>query len=192
MMAERARRYFTPEEYLMIEHQAEYKSEYIDGEIYAMAGASPAHIRITGNLFGELYRELLEGPCNPYHSDQRVRVSGVLYTYPDITVVCGDPRYVGPKMDNLVNPTLIIEVLSPSTESYDRGGKFKQYQGLSSLKQYVLVAQDRPHVECYTRPARGKWPPVTIEGLGGIVTLDSIGCELSMAAIYRGVALPLL
>ncbi len=143
---------FTPEQYLALERKAAFKSEYFDGCIRAMAGASRAHNLIALNLGSEIRSQLRDRPCETYVSDMRVRTgpSG-LYTYPDVVVVCGEPRFEDDELDTLLNPTVIVEVLSPSTEAADRGRKFASYRRLASLQEYVLVAQDRACVERYTR-----------------------------------------
>ena len=151
-MSTLAQQYYTPEEYLALERKAEYKSEYINGEIYAMSGASRAHILITVNLTRELSTQLRGRPCEVYASDMRVKVSPTgMYTYPDVAAVCGEARFEDGQVDTLTNPSVIIEVLSPSTEAYDRGEKFAHYRKLQSLAEYVLVAQDKMRVEHFAR-----------------------------------------
>ena len=140
----------TPEEYLARERRAETKSEYLRGEVFAMAGASRAHNLIASNAAGELRQQLRDRPCEVYPSDMRVKVSpSGLYTYPDVTVVCGEPQFEDAEVDTLLNPKVLVEVLSPSTADYDRGGKFTHYRRLPSLQEYVLISQDRPLVEHY-------------------------------------------
>ena len=146
-------RHYTPEEYLALERQAPYKSEYVAGQIAAMSGASRAHQPV---LFRVLSGQLLERPCEAHASDLRVKVSARgMYTYPDIVVVCGDAHFEDAAVDTLLNPTLIVEVLSPSTEAYDRGAKFGYYRQAPSLREYVLIAQDRMLVEQYVRADAG-------------------------------------
>src|SRR5690242_1556857 len=143
---------YTPEEYLAHERQAEHKSEYIAGQIIAMSGASRAHNRISVNLLRVLSSQTLDGPCETYGSDLRVKVSARgMYTYPDVTVVCGRQEFEDAQVDTLLNPTLIVEILSPSTEAYDRGAKFGYYRALPSLREYLLVAQDQVLLEHYVR-----------------------------------------
>src|SRR5271165_4915242 len=143
---------YTPQEYLALERQAAYKSEYLDGNIIAMAGASREHNLITGNLGRSIGNQLEHRPCETYASDMRVLVSKTgLYTYPDVSVVCGDALFLDDEKDTLLNPTVIVEVLSPTTEMYDRGKKSGHYRRLASLREYVLVAQDEVHVERYLR-----------------------------------------
>src|SRR3954470_16904967 len=182
-------RYFTPEEYLAQERKAEFKSEYIAGQVVAMTGASREHNLITANILRVLSSQLLDRPCEAYVSDMRVRVrTGVagkaggpgMYTYPDLTVVCGDPRFEDEQVDTLLNPTLIVEVLSPSTEAYDRGAKFGYYRQLSSLREYLLVAQDKMLVEHFVREDDG-WLLTETGDPGAVVHLPSIGCHLPLA-----------
>ncbi len=181
-------RYLTPEEYLAIERRAEYKSEYHDGEMFAMAGASAAHTLIVSNLVRELGNQLKTKDCLVYATDLRlcVRASG-LYTYPDVIVVCGSPKFLDAMNDTLINPTVLIEVLSPTTEVYDRGKKFEMYRDLPSLQEYVLVAQDRPSVEKYLRQADGSWLYSSWSLPGDTITLSSVQCSLPMEEIYAKV-----
>lgn len=179
--------YYTPEQYLQLERQAEYKSEYYDGEIFAMAGGSPEHSLVAANVTRELGQQLLEKPCRVYNSDLRVHTSETLYTYPDVTVVCGEPQFSDENGDTLLNPTVIVEVLSPTTEAWDRGGKFEQYRQRESLQEYVLVAQDRPHVERFTRQSNGQWLLSEVNGLESAIGLPTIGCELALALVYHNV-----
>src|SRR5712692_10164216 len=131
----------TPEEYLARERDAEHKSEYFDGEIFAMAGGSPQHSAIIFNVNGLLFPQLRGGPCRGFNSDMRVKVSETgLYTYPDLVVLCGEPQFDDEHQDTLLNPTLIVEVLSPTTKAYARGDKFSHYRWLESLQEYLLVA----------------------------------------------------
>src|SRR5438067_8993045 len=157
-MSQRIVPYISPEEYLRRERLAEYKSEYLNGEIFAMAGASEQHNLIAGNIFGELREQLKTGSCRAYTSDMRVRVrSNGLYTYPDVIVVCGEPQFEDKEVDSLVNPTMLIEVLSPSTERYDRIAKTSYYRTIDSLAEYLLVAQDEISLEQYVINADGQW-----------------------------------
>jgi Uma2 family endonuclease len=182
--------FLTPEQYLERERQAEVKSEYYHGEVFAMAGGSKEHNIIAVNLTRELSSQLLERPCQVYGSDMKVRSSEAHYAYPDITVVCGAERFSDAEKDVLLNPTLIIEVLSPTTEAWDRAGKFEQYRQRESLQEYVLIAQDRPHIERYARQAAGEWLFTERNGLEAVLSLHAIGCELALAEVYRKVAFP--
>ena len=178
---------FTPEEYLARERKALNKSEYRDGRIYAMPGASRAHNLITVHVTGELYIQLRTRSCEVYPSDMRVKVSAAgLYTYPDVIVVCDEPRFEDGHFDTLLNPTVLIAVLSPSTAAYDRGEKFRRYQYLDSLCEYILISQDRIRVEHYLRQEQG-WDLTEFRSLSDVCQLVSIGCELSLQAIYAKV-----
>ena len=178
----------TPEEYLQIERAAEFKSEYYDGRMYAMPGASFPHAQIIGSLAGELYAVLRKGPCSVTTNDLRVRVSpGGLYTYPDVVVVCGDPKFADDQKDTLLNPTVIVEVLSPSTEAYDRGFKAAQYRKLESLQEYALVSQDEPRMEIFRRQAGGAWLFSEAAGLEAVCRFESLECQVALADIYEKV-----
>jgi Uma2 family endonuclease len=172
----------TPAEYLARERLAETKSEYYDGEVFAMPGGSRAHSVIAVNVAGALNAQLSDRPYEVYNSDMRVQMGKAgPYTYPDVTVVCGEAEFADAEVDTLVNPPVIVEVLSPTTEAWDRGGKFEQYQQIASLREYVLIAQDRPRVERYARQADGQWLLAILTGLDGALTL---------ADIYRKVRFP--
>ncbi|MFZ1640136.1 MAG: Uma2 family endonuclease [Candidatus Contendobacter sp.] len=175
----------TPEDYLAIERSAEYKSEYFDGEIFAMTGASEPHNTIVVNTTIHLGSQLKKRPCKLYVNDMRVKVSPTgLYTYPDLVVICGKGQFDDAHLDTLLNPTLIIEVLSDSTEAYDRGRKFEHYRHLDSLVEYVLIAQYRPHVESYRRQPDHQWLLTECNGLDGTLRLQSIDCDLALAEVY--------
>lgn len=185
----------TPEQYLEIERKAEFKSEYFDGEMFPMqgppqdmAGASWAHNCLVANAIVLLGSELRSRPCQVVPSDMRIRVSATgLYTYPDVTVVCGKPEFLDERRDTLLNPTLIVEVLSPSTEAYDHGRKFEHYQSVESLNEYLLIASERIAVDLYTRHSDGHWLPASASSLGDVVELKSVGCRLSLADLYAQV-----
>jgi Uma2 family endonuclease len=154
-MSTQAKIFLAPKQYLEIERQAERKSEYWQGEMFALAGADEPHNLLVTNINGQLYTQLRSSACRIYSNDMRVRVSATgLYTYPDILVVCGVPQFLDGRRDTLLNPALIVEVLSPLTEAYDRGRKFEHYQSIDSLKQYVLAASERVHADLFTREAR--------------------------------------
>lgn len=181
--------YLTAEEYLALERQAETRSEYIEGEMVAMTGGTSGHSLVTMNLGGLLWQQLRQGSCRVYSGDLRIWIpEAEVYFYPDLSVVCGEPRFADGTQDNLLNPILIVEVLSPSTESYDRGRKFESYQLLDSLKEYVLVAQDRPRVEHYLRQDGHVWLYTEVSGLDSSASLTSVGCQLPLAEIYERVA----
>src|SRR4051794_40999674 len=176
---------FTPEQYLVLEREAEYRSEYFNGEIFAMAGASREHNVIAGNVFASLHSQLKGRPCETYQNDMRVRVSETgLYTYPDVVVVCGEPVFEDAEVDTLLNPALIVGVLSTTSEAYDRGDKFEQYRTLASLQEYVLIAQDRYRVERFVRQADGQWLFSAANRLDQVVSLASIDCRLPLAEVY--------
>jgi Uma2 family endonuclease len=183
---------FTPEEYLTLEREAEAKHEYLDGQVYAMAGGSPQHNQICFNVIGELHRQLKGTSCCGYTSDQKVRTDPMdLFSYPDLTIVCGEPEFHDEHQDVILNPRVIIEVLSPTTATYDRGEKFSRYRQLKSLSDYILIAQDGPSVEHYTRQ-KGRRPwlyNVETEMSAGIV-IDSIKCRLKLADVYDRVVFP--
>src|SRR5664280_440716 len=142
--------YLTPEQYLEIERKAEFKSEYYQGEMFAMSGARFAHIGIVANAMRELGQQLRGGGSRPLSNDMRVRVTPTgLYAYPDIVIVCGEPRFLDDTFDTLLNPTVIIEVLSESTEAYDRGLKFRQYRALESLSEYLMISSQQVAAELY-------------------------------------------
>ncbi len=175
----------TPEQYLEIERAAEFRNEYYNGHVYAMSGGSAPHGYIIANWVRRLGNALDKLPCRVAGSDLRVRVSpGGLYTYPDVVVVCGEPQYADGRIDTLLNPVLIVEVLSPSTEAYDRGFKFTQYRKLESLQEYVLVSQGEPRVEVFRRQPSGDWLLSDCAGLEATCRLDSVGCALALAEIY--------
>ena len=181
---------FTVEEYLAIERAAQYKNEYMDGEIVTMLGASEPHNLIVTNIAAELSVQLRGRPCRVYMSNMRVdvRESG-LYAYPDVVALRGDPILPDDEQDNLRNPAAIIEVLSKSTEAYDRGKTFMKYRRIESLLEYVLVAQDKTHVEHYTRQPNGGWLLSEATTLSDEIYLSSIASHLRLSAIYDKVSI---
>jgi Uma2 family endonuclease len=181
---------FTPEQYLALERKANFKSEYYNGFIWAMAGASDEHNTIALNFAGEIRSQLKGRPCRAYMSDMRLRVTpSGLYTYPDVMAVCGERKFLDDKTDTLLNPTMIAEVLSPTTEAYDRGEKFAKYRQLPSLQEYVLIAQDKVLVERYTRQG-DQWLLKDFRSLDESLRLDSIDCEIALREIYAKVKFP--
>jgi Uma2 family endonuclease len=181
----------TEEEYLAIDRAAEVRSEFFDGEMFAMSGGSMRHASLQANLHGELYVALRGKDCRAFTSDFRVRVSpGRMYAYPDITVVCGRPLLADEHQDILVNPTVILEVLSPSTEHYDRGVKFQRYRAIESLKDYILVNQDEIRIEQYTRRDAHTWTLHDYQRPEEELRIDSIGVSLALARIYDRIELP--
>jgi Uma2 family endonuclease len=188
-MFERQRAWVTVDEYLELEATADTKSEYFDGEIFAMTGATAEHNLIVTNLIRELGSQLEERPCLVYASGQRLKISGTgLYTYPDVTVACGEPKYEEPDRRALLNPTLIVEVLSESTEAYDRGDKFAHYRRLASICDYVLVASDQPRIERFSRQeGREEWLLAECNDPAGSLELPSFGGALSLPHVYSKV-----
>jgi Uma2 family endonuclease len=183
-MASDPRRRVSVSEYLDLERRSETKNEYLGGEIFAMAGASRQHNRIVLNLGIALDGQLKGRGCEVYTNDMRVRVPAAdLFTYPDVVVACGEPKFVDEGLDTLLDPTLIVEVLSPSTESYDRGAKFGYYRTLPSLTEYLLIAQDRIHVEHFVRQ-EGGWLMTEATQREDVLELPSIGCRLALAEVY--------
>ena len=179
--------HLTPEEYLALERKATIKSEYLDGQMYAMSGASREHNIVCGNIFVALHLQLQERTCEIYSSEMRVKVSATgLYTYPDILVVCDEPRFEDASVDTLLNPTALFEVLSPSTEAYDRGAKFGYYRQLDSMQEYTLVSQDVMRVEHYLRQ-KEQWILTEFSSPDDIVQLTSINCELPLREVYAKV-----
>jgi Uma2 family endonuclease len=195
----------SPEQYLALELEAGCKHEYWSGEVFAMAGASRRHNLLVSNLVHLLVGALRERPCDVYPSDMRVSAAAAdIFTYPDVSVVCGEPNFADQANDTLLNPVVIIEVLSDSTEAYDRGKKsgvgqggrgspdvkkFEHYRNIASVQHYLLVAQSKPLVEIYTRQADGTWS-LSDRRLADQVVLPAVGCELAVADIYRRVLDP--
>jgi Uma2 family endonuclease len=175
----------TAEEYLALDRAAEFPSEFLDGEIIAMSGGSPRHSRLKVRLVMEVGTALRGTSCELFGSDLRLRVSSRMYTYPDLTVVCGDLMLVDEREDILLNPTVIFEVLSPSTEYYDRGVKFQHYRGIESLPDYILVAQDQLRIEQYTRGDANTWTLRDYQRSSDVLLIASIGVSLPLAAIYE-------
>ena len=188
-MTSQPKTYLTPEEYLAMERQNDYKSEYIDGEVFAMTGASRRHNLITINLGREVSQQSKGQPCEAYSSEMRVRIPERGYMYPDVVIVCGEPRFEDGHLDTLLNPTVLIEVLSKSTESYDRGKKFYLYRTIESLAEYVLVAQDEYRVEQYTKQPDGPWTLAEHRSPEDVVELASVQCTLAPREVYEKVNL---
>ena len=179
------------EEYLEFERASETKHEYYGGEVLAMAGASYDHNTIVGNVFASLRAQLRGKPCRVNFSDIRVQIpNSGLFTYPDLTVVCGPPQFRDERRDTLLNPKVIIEVLSPSTESHDRGRKFQHYRTIASLDEYVLIAQGTPRIEHFVRQTNDLWLFSEAIGLDTTLTLPTIDCTLPLAEVYQEVELP--
>jgi Uma2 family endonuclease len=181
----------TEEEYLAIDRAAEMRSEFLDGEMIAMSGGTMRHARLGGNIYFEIHNALRGTACQAFGSDFRVRVlPGRMYAYPDVLVVCGQPLLADERQDILLNPAVIFEVLSPSTEPYDRGVKFKYYRGIESLRDYILVDQNEIRIEQYTRADAGTWTLHDYQGREQELRIDSIQVSLPLAHIYEGTEIP--
>ena len=183
--------FLTPEQYLEIERRAETKSEYWQGEMFAMSGASYEHNVLAANLLAGLHQQLRGKSCGVFGSDMRVHIPATgLYTYPDVVGVCGEPRLADEHFDILLNPVFLAEILSPSTEAYDRGRKFEHYRTVESLQEYLLVTQDRMQADLYTRQADGSWLLRGASRQEDRLELRSLGCHVSMGDLYEKVNLP--
>lgn len=190
-MSRPAEQFITAADYLALERQAESKSEYLNGCIYAMSGASQGHNTIVFNLARRIGNQLDGKPCQGYVNDMRVKVSPTgLYTYPDVVVVCDEPRFEDKQLDTLLNPKMIIEVLSESTEKYDRGAKFAHYRTLDSLTDYLLVAQNQPCIEHFQRQADESWRYSVAQDLEAEIDIPTISCVLRLAEVYERVMFP--
>ncbi len=191
---------YTIEEYLALERVAEERHEYLDGMMYAMAGESPAHADICTNLVREISTQLRGTPCRVRSKDTKVRSGPVpqqrrswqgLFSYPDLVVICGEPQYHDTYRDVVLNPTVLIEVLSPSTEAFDRGAKFLRYHNWNpTLTDYLLVSQTEPLVEHFSRQSDGSWSYRVYQELGQRLTIDAIGCTLRLTDIYDRLVFP--
>lgn len=174
----------TAAEYLAIEREASVRSEFFNGEMFAMSGGTLNHSRIAKNVLLQLGNQLAMRACEPFTSDLRVVCPTGLITYPDLSVICGDPEFEDGFKDAVRNPTLLVEVLSKSTESYDRGKKFDHYRTIDSLREYVLIAQDEPMIQTFLRNDDGTWTLRVASGLDQRISLTSIDCELRLADVY--------
>jgi Uma2 family endonuclease len=184
-MLAQQKQYLTPQEYLSLERSSDIKSEYFNGEVFAMSSASENHNLIVTNIISELRSQLKGRPCKVYPGDMRVKVSQTgLYTYPDVTALCGKAVFEDEYRDTLINPAVIIEVLSKSTEAYNRGVKFCHYRKLESLVEYVLVSQDKVLIEHYSRQSDNQWLLSAIDSIEGSVTLSSVQCTLALSEVY--------
>lgn len=178
-------------EYLTFEITSETKHEFFNGEIFAMAGASEEHNSISGSISAYLYPQLRKSGCKIYQGDMRLKVTATgLFTYSDLSVYCGDLSFTGDKPDTLTNPSLIIEVLSVSTELHDRNTKFRHYQKIPSLQEYVLVSQDSPRIERFLRQKNESWLYVDVAGLEKQIEFPSIQAVLALANAYEQVTFP--
>lgn len=185
---------FTPEDYLTFEREASERHEFLDGEIFAMAGESLSHSRVCMNLAREVGNKLKGKPCEALSPNMKVRTtSASLFSYPDLTIVCGAPLFHDRKKDVLVNPQVIFEVLSPSTEIYDRTTKFQRYRmGNETLTDYVLISQDKVFVEHFTKSAGGEWIYRSYGEIENAFTIEIIECELNLSEIYDRVEFEIL
>jgi Uma2 family endonuclease len=184
MTAQPQKKKYTPEQYLALEEKAEYKSEYVKGYIFKMAGGTEAHITISFNAT-KLFADKLRGKCRAYQSDMKVWVEEVgTYFYPDVTVVCGERRFHKGKRDIVENPILLVEVLSQSTKEYDKNDKFFTYQHIESFQEYVLISQNQPAVQQYIRQTDGGWKYKATIGLNSEVYFESVDATLSLQEIY--------
>jgi Uma2 family endonuclease len=188
-MSAHAQPRLTPEQYLEIERAAEFKSDYYDGHMYAMSGGSLRHAIAIAGLARALGNALSKRPCTVTTSDLRLRVgSGKLYTYPDVIVFCGEAKLADQHNDTLLNPTVIAEVLSPSTEAYDRGLKTAHYRTIESLQEYALAWQTEPRIEVYQRQSGGRWLLTEFMGLDAVCKFESLDCNVALADIYHNVS----
>lgn len=183
-----AKQYLTEQQYLEIEREAEFKSEYFQGETFAMSGASLSHNRISSNLSGEIYAFLKNKSCSVFSSDLRVKIPATgLYTYPDLTIACDKMEFEDNVFDTIKNPKVIFEILSKSTETYDRGTKFKHYRTIESLNEYILVSQDSILIEKYTKISDSEWKYNFYETLENELYIESIDCKVKLSDIYNKV-----
>ena len=178
----------SPEEFLVWERSEDLRHEYRDGEIVAMSGARRAHNLISVNIASELRAALKDRDCETYASEMRVWIPKTgLYTYPDIVVVCGEPQFIDDEFDTLLNPVLVVEVLSDSTESYDRGRKFEQYRRIDTLKEYILISQSRPYVERFVKRGDGFWQLSEFSGNDAVLAIETLSAAIPLAGIYEKV-----
>jgi len=184
-MSSQTKPHYTPQEYLALERSKPQKNEYFNGEIFAMGGASERHNLIVGNVFASLHTQMRGKPCKVYSSDMRVKIRQTsLYTYPDVVALCGEAKFDDEQQDTLLNPTVINEVLSKSTEGYDRGDKFAHYRRIDSLLDYVLITQEKIRIEHYRRQPDNQWLMVEMSQPQEGVELLSIRCTLLIADVY--------
>ncbi len=177
---------FTDKKYLDFERFSQERHEFLDGSVYAMAGESPDHSTICFNLHGLIHYQLRGKNCRGYSPNMKVATNETgLFSYPDLIIVCGKPLFFDETSDVIINPTVIFEVLSPSTENYDRGEKFLRYTYfIETLQDYVLISQDKPLIEHYSRQENAAWGKLEIEGLDSVLKLDSVSCEIVLADLY--------
>ena len=182
--------FLTAQDYLAWERRQETRHEYLNGQIFAMTGASRAHNVLCGNLLATLHSHLRGKPCEVYANDMRVKVSETgMYTYPDLVAACGEPRFEDQAVDTLLNPILIIEILSDSTERHDRGAKFTHYRSLASLQEYLLVSQTECRIEHYLRQPGNHWLLTEYQDLRERIHLNSLGSQLTLSEVYERILL---
>jgi Uma2 family endonuclease len=187
-MSLQTKKYITPEEYLAAERAAEFKSEYYQGEVFALAGAGNNHNIITINLVGNLFNLLRGKSCQVYSNDMRLHIPvNGLYTYPDVMVVCGEKQFLDEKQDTLLNPILIIEVLSPSTEDYDLGKKFMLYRSIPALQHYIVVDSRSPYVGQHSKNNEGNWVLTEVKDLSISFTLTNLDITIPLTDLYEGI-----
>jgi Uma2 family endonuclease len=188
-MTVQPRHRYTSAEYLARERASDYKSEFYAGEIFALAGGSEQHNLISGNVYASFHAQLRRRQCTVYPSDMRVFIPHTgLYTYPDVSVVYGPAQFQDAQRDTLLNPTVIVEVLSPSTENYDRGKKFQNYRTLDWLQEYIVIAQNAYHIEHYIRQPNNQWLLEEFDDMMAILDIRAIGCTLTLQDVYEKVA----
>lgn len=187
-MAAQPHQHLSLDVYTDLERSSGIKHEYYRGSVYAMTGASPRHNLIVANVIALLHAQLRGRSCTVYPSDLRIKVEQTgLYTYPDISVICGELHLDSAKRDTATNPTVLVEVLSPSTRDYDRGTKFQHYRTIDTLCEYMVISQELPHIEQYIRQDNDEWLLREFERPGQVVTLESISCRLDLESIYEKV-----
>ena len=188
-MAANPKEGWTVSQYLALERDTGIRHQYLNGEVFAMAGAEPAHNDIFTNAITAIVTQLKARPCKVHGSDMRVKTKSGLYTYPDISIVCGNRQFNSDKPRTLLNPTVLIEILSPTTEAFDRGDKFHHYRTIASLREYVLIASVRERIECFSRQDDDSWRMMVIDQPNDVLILESVTCQLVMRDIYTDVEL---
>ena len=182
---------YTPEEYLALERDAEFKSEYFEGGIFVMQGASDPHTIIGINIAGEFYLQLKGSSCVARSSDIKIRTPDRgMFSYADLTVVCGQARFHDGTKDVLINPKVLVEILSPSSEAFDRGKKFAKYKLLESFTDYILIAQDEPQIDYFIKQPSGDWLQKSVSGMEAEISIASVDCTLRLSDVYSNVTFP--
>jgi Uma2 family endonuclease len=181
----------TEAEYLAIERAAEFKSEFFEGEMFAMAGGKPQHSLVGSNLVREVGNRLGGTGCVTYNSDLRIKIEATrLYTYPDVSVICGELQFANETDDTVINPSVLVDVLSDSTEAYDRGKKFEHYQQIGTLREYLLVSQKGPRIEQFVRQTDGRWLWTAASGLAAMLELPTLGISIALSEVFANVKFP--